>query len=317
MDRIDELLLRERGARPRRRHGLQVGFARTAQVRRAAQALRWRVFAEELGARLPSREPGIDEDVFDTHCEHLVVREEESWRGRRHLPSAGTGGGATRRQLLLGDRIRPDAAAPCPQPHGRSGAFLHPSGAPQRRGHHAALGRAHSLHADARLRLSRRLRVHGHGRRRPRRGLRVSRDARAAFGAGRIPRVPALRAAAGGARRRRRRRAPAAIRGYLRAGAWVCGEPAWDPDFNTADFFLLLPLANVAPRYARHFLGQTHFSQAERRRPGLSPLTHLTWRRQREQQLLLRRARQGAARILARCNGPRHLMSQAWRLSSR
>ena len=48
---------------------------------------------------------------------------------------------------------------------------------------------------------------------------------------------------------------PPLIRGYLRAGAWVCGEPAWDPDFNAADFFLLLPLANVAPRYARHFLG--------------------------------------------------------------
>jgi putative hemolysin len=35
----------------------------------------------------------------------------------------------------------------------------------------------------------------------------------------------------------------------------VCGEPAWDPELNTADFFLLLPLANVAPRYARHFMG--------------------------------------------------------------
>jgi putative hemolysin len=49
---------------------------------------------------------------------------------------------------------------------------------------------------------------------------------------------------------------PPLLRGYLRAGAWICGEPAWDPDFNTADFFVLLPLANVAPRYARHFLGE-------------------------------------------------------------
>ena len=47
---------------------------------------------------------------------------------------------------------------------------------------------------------------------------------------------------------------PALVKGYLRAGAWICGEPAWDPDFNTADFFVLLPLANVAPRYARHYL---------------------------------------------------------------
>ena len=27
--------------------------------------------------------------------------------------------------------------------------------------------------------------------------------------------------------------------GYLRVGAYVCGEPAWDPDFNTADLLLL------------------------------------------------------------------------------
>ena len=48
-------------------------------------------------------------------------------------------------------------------------------------------------------------------------------------------------------------RIPPLLGGYLRAGAWICGAPAWDPDFNTADFFVLLPLANVAPRYARHF----------------------------------------------------------------
>ena len=77
MDRIDELLLEQPGARAARKHRLRVGLARTPQVRRAAQALRWKVFAEELGARLPSRVPGIDEDVFDAYCEHLVVRDED------------------------------------------------------------------------------------------------------------------------------------------------------------------------------------------------------------------------------------------------
>jgi putative hemolysin len=50
--------------------------------------------------------------------------------------------------------------------------------------------------------------------------------------------------------------APPLLRGYLRAGAWICGEPAWDPDFNTADFFLFLPLARLNPRHARHFFGE-------------------------------------------------------------
>lgn len=57
---------------------------------------------------------------------------------------------------------------------------------------------------------------------------------------------------------RRRRgdpaRVPALLKGYLRAGAWVCGEPAWDAEFRTADLPVLLPLDRVEERYARHFL---------------------------------------------------------------
>ena len=47
---------------------------------------------------------------------------------------------------------------------------------------------------------------------------------------------------------------PPLIKGYLRVGAWICGEPAWDPDFNTADLLLLLPMSRMNPRYMRHFV---------------------------------------------------------------
>jgi len=47
---------------------------------------------------------------------------------------------------------------------------------------------------------------------------------------------------------------PPLLKGYLRLGAQVCGEPAWDPDFNTADLPILLPLRNLNPVYSRHFL---------------------------------------------------------------
>jgi putative hemolysin len=47
---------------------------------------------------------------------------------------------------------------------------------------------------------------------------------------------------------------PPLIKGYLRVGAWVCSEPAWDPDFNTADLLLLLPMSRMNPRYMRHFV---------------------------------------------------------------
>jgi putative hemolysin len=50
---------------------------------------------------------------------------------------------------------------------------------------------------------------------------------------------------------------PPLLRGYLRLGAWICGEPAHDPDFACADFLVLLSLDRVDPRYLKHFLGET------------------------------------------------------------
>ena len=43
---------------------------------------------------------------------------------------------------------------------------------------------------------------------------------------------------------------PPLLKGYLRLGAVVCGDPAWDPDFRTADFLLLLPVATINARHA-------------------------------------------------------------------
>ena len=47
---------------------------------------------------------------------------------------------------------------------------------------------------------------------------------------------------------------PSLIKGYLRLGATICGEPAWDPYFNTADMLVMLNLSNINSRYASHFL---------------------------------------------------------------
>jgi putative hemolysin len=47
---------------------------------------------------------------------------------------------------------------------------------------------------------------------------------------------------------------PALLKGYLRMGAYIGGEPAWDPDFNTADMLVMLPMSRLNQRYAAHFL---------------------------------------------------------------
>ena len=47
---------------------------------------------------------------------------------------------------------------------------------------------------------------------------------------------------------------PPLLRGYLRLGAWVCGPPAHDPDFDCADFFMLLDVRRLSDRHLQHFL---------------------------------------------------------------
>jgi putative hemolysin len=44
---------------------------------------------------------------------------------------------------------------------------------------------------------------------------------------------------------------PALMRGYLRLGAQVCGEPAHDPDFGVGDFCVLLGKAHADTRYLK------------------------------------------------------------------
>ena len=61
-----------------RRHSLAVGIAHSQTEILDAQRLRYRVFAGEMGANLPSRTPGVDHDIYDPYCQHLVVRDTRS-----------------------------------------------------------------------------------------------------------------------------------------------------------------------------------------------------------------------------------------------
>lgn len=46
---------------------------------------------------------------------------------------------------------------------------------------------------------------------------------------------------------------PPLIKGYLRLGALICGEPAYDEVFGTTDLFLLLDTEKLISRYRRRF----------------------------------------------------------------
>lgn len=60
------------------RPAIRVTWAQHQDEVRAAQRLRYEVFAGEMGARLSTPIPGHDIDLFDNFCEHLLVIDEPS-----------------------------------------------------------------------------------------------------------------------------------------------------------------------------------------------------------------------------------------------
>ena len=240
----------QRAKRPQ----LHVGLARSHGEIREAQRLRYRVFAEELGARLDPRIPGVDQDLFDPYCEHLVVRDEDSGRVvgtyRILAPEAARRVGAyysegefdlTRLQHLRNRIV--EVGRSCIDPDHRSGAVIALLWNGLARymkdnGHEYLIGCASIGMADG---------GHNAASIYAQLGTHLSPPEYRVFPRCRLP-LERLDTNA-------RADLPPLLKGYLRAGSYVCGEPAWDPDFNTADLLLMLPMSRVESRYARHFLG--------------------------------------------------------------
>ncbi|MBA3470456.1 MAG: GNAT family N-acetyltransferase [Herpetosiphonaceae bacterium] len=58
------------------------------------------------------------------------------------------------------------------------------------------------------------------------------------------------------------RRLPPLLKGYHWMGAEIAGEPAYDPIFNTTDFFVVFDTTQMTKRYQRHFATSYRASQA-------------------------------------------------------
>ncbi|MGW0657622.1 GNAT family N-acetyltransferase [Streptodolium elevatio] len=234
-----------------------VGLARDVGEVRAAQRLRHLVFAEEMGAELHSLEPGLDVDAFDAHCDHLVVREENSGAvvgTYRLLPpdrARAAGGLYAAGEFALGNHAELHAdlvevGRSCVHPDHREGAVIGLMWA----------GIARYLVASGRNWLAGCCSVPLDDG-----GLLaadVAEAARRKYAAPEEYRVQPYRpwtsSAAADDAGRSRLALPPLLRGYLRLGAWVCGEPAYDEDFGVADFYILLSLRRTDSRYLRRFL---------------------------------------------------------------
>ncbi|MEW6313060.1 MAG: GNAT family N-acyltransferase [Pseudomonadota bacterium] len=239
------LVQKESGAR--RRYAVQ--FAHTMSEVIEAQRLRYRVFVEEMGARPVTSQPGIDRDIFDAFCEHLLVRDGDSnevvgtYRILNSAQAKKLGGFYSESEfdLVRLRHLRPnmvEVGRSCVHPDYRDGTaisllwsglagYLHNNGCEYLigcvsismadGGHHAAsvyrkIRREHLSPVEYRVFPRHAL---------PLNALNGELDAS----------LPPL------------------IKGYLRLGAYVCGEPAWNPDFNSADLLMLLPVSRIRDRH--------------------------------------------------------------------
>ncbi|OKI68827.1 GNAT family N-acetyltransferase [Micromonospora sp. CB01531] len=228
----------------------------------AAQRLRHEVFATELGATLGPGAAGLDTDEYDAHCDHLVVLREgtdEVIGTYRLLPP-----GRTDRRYAEGEfdlaalaPLRDDlveAGRSCVHPDHRSGAVLNLMWAGIARYLHLRgsrwLGGCASVPvADGGTAVAE-VWAQATARHLAPPPLRVA-PRRPWFAEAPAAVDPATLSSA-----ERHALVPPLLRGYLRLGAWICGEPAYDPDFDCADFYVLLSLDRMNPRYLRHFLGE-------------------------------------------------------------
>lgn len=241
-------------ARPGR--NLHVGLATCETEILEAQKLRYRVFAEEMGARLSTRVPGVDRDIYDPYCKHLIVRDEDAGRivGTYRIlsPSAARKVGGyysenefdlTRLHHLRNQIV--EIGRSCIDAEYRSGAVIALlwSGLARymmENGYDYLIGCASISMGDG-----------GHTAASLYNQLKDSHLAPLEYHM--FPRCPLP---LDNLRQDLAAETPPLIKGYLRAGAWICGEPAWDPDFNTADLPILLPMSKVSDKYAKHFLGR-------------------------------------------------------------
>ncbi|MFF3348186.1 GNAT family N-acetyltransferase [Streptomyces sp. NPDC002779] len=232
-----------------------VSVARTEDDVRAAQRLRHNVFAGEMGALLSTPQPGHDIDAFDAYCDHLLVRDtftDQVVGTYRLLPpdrAAVAGGLYSEGEFDLAplDPIRPglvEVGRSCVHPDHRDGAVIGLIWAGIARymvdnGHEWLAGCCSVPLADG-------------GALAAGTWDRV-RDKHLAPEEYRVrPLLPWN--AEGVARPEGRTELPPLLRGYLRLGAWVCAEPAHDPDFGVADLYVLLSMRRVNARYLKHFL---------------------------------------------------------------
>ncbi|BDT72672.1 hypothetical protein os4_22150 [Comamonadaceae bacterium OS-4] len=259
MSPVAPLVIRSAAPQERSASGIEVQWARHQDEVRAAQRLRFDVFAGEMGARLNTPLPGHDVDLFDNYCEHLLVRDQATGQVigtyRVLTPTQAKRVGSfysdtefdlTRLRSLRERMV--ELGRSCVHPdHRHGGVIMALWGA---LAEFMVRNQLDTMIGCASIPMLHNGVVSGDVAASIWRQVQATHLAPIDFHV--RPRLPlpieqldsTLDV-----------EPPALIKGYLRLGAKVLGAPAWDPDFNTADLPMLMRIADLPARYRKHFLG--------------------------------------------------------------
>lgn len=240
----------------RSNHNFYVSIATSIAEVRQAQALRYQVFFEEMGAQLNTSIPKYDVDRYDHHCYHLLIKAEESGQvigctrilTSEHAEAAG--GFYSESEFDLSQILKLkgrflEVGRTCVHADYRNGMvisllwsglarfmvenhFDHFMGC-------ASIPMSDDRHNALFTKLQERYFTPSTLRVIPKVPLRCDDDNSA----------PPLSL-------------PPLLKAYLRLGAKICGEPCWDPHFKVADVFILVSLNNLQQRYVKHFINRVH-----------------------------------------------------------
>jgi putative hemolysin len=229
-------------------------IADTEALIKEAQTLRYRVFAQEMGATLKSGTEGLDYDEVDAYCDHLVVFDNVNAKivGYTRLlnqdQAKKLGRFYSQNEFML-DKVLAlpgrflEIGRTCVDPDCRGGAVLTTlwSALVQ----YALEGQFNYLLGCASITPG----VSGYAVDAVYRAIDANNIAAPELQVKPLIPVPvALRC------QRDESGIPPLLKAYLRFGALVCGEPYWDKDFNCMDLFILLPLDQLQERYRKHYM---------------------------------------------------------------
>ncbi|MGH8373522.1 MAG: GNAT family N-acetyltransferase [Gammaproteobacteria bacterium] len=231
---------------------LSVGLACSESELRESQRLRYKVFAEEQGADLHGTEPGLDEDKFDAYCRHVLVRDNESdeviasTRVLLDLDARRAGGFYSEGEFELDSVLTApgrtmEIGRTCVHPDYRRGAVISMLW--------SGLARLINVNEFQRIIGCASIPMHDGGAGALATYAWLSRERLVSTEFNVHPRLPLPPISVAPAPLM-----PPLLKAYVRLGAMICGEPCWDPEFNTADMLVVLDTANLQRRYVRRYL---------------------------------------------------------------